>query len=256
MMNTNWMAQNHKAFFELIAKSKDFVKVYNQDGFYSVQALNKVYPKLTLCYEQINFSDSHFDNYLKAIELQEASPYVIIQKDEASTFIEKKLKENGFRLIEEWTSMSISLESLPNETNGKLQIVKVENEAQLHDWLKVIELMLFNKVLKELEIFKQLTLNDNVNLWLGYLNNQPVCTALSFIHSSSVGLYMISTLKEFRGNGFGREITLKALYDAIDKGLMQSVLQATRLGINMYRKIGFIENGVFQIFWKVGKQYM
>lgn len=255
-MEMNWMTQNHKALFEQLAKSKDLTKVYEQDGFYSVLANNNVYPKLTLGYEPDVFQEQSFDNYFQAIEKQSASPYIIFQVDENTSSIDSLLKRNGFRAIEEWTSMSISLDNLPKENSGKLQIVKVENEAQLQQWLKVVEQTMFNNTPIETGIFEQLMTDDNINLWLGYLDNQTVCTALSFVHSCSVGLYMISTLNDFRVKGFGQEITLKALLDASSKGVSQGVLQATKLGINMYRKIGFQENGKFQIYWKVGKQYM
>jgi ribosomal protein S18 acetylase RimI-like enzyme len=67
---------------------------------------------------------------------------------------------------------------------------------------------------------------------------------------------MISTSDEFRGKGFGQRITSKALHDATGKGISIGVLQATRQGLNLYKKIGFQENGKFIIYWKVGKTYM
>jgi len=252
----NWMTQNHKALFELLAKSKDLMKVYDRDGFYSVLANNNVYPKLTLVYDFEVFQEQSFDNYFQAVEKQEASPYIIFQVDEKTSLIDSLLKKNGFRAIEEWTSMSIPLDNLPKETSENLRIVKVENDGQLQQWLKVVEQTMFNNTPIETGIFEQLMTDENINLWLGYFDNQPVCTVLSYVHSYSVGLYMISTLNDFRGKGFGQEITLKALLDASSKGVSQGALQATRLGVNMYRKIGFQENGKFQIYWKVGKQYM
>lgn len=255
-MEMNWMTQNHKALFEQLAKSKDLTKVYDRNGVYSVLANNNVYPKLTLGYNLNVFQEQSFDNYFQAIEKREASPFIIFQVDENTSSIDSLLKRNGFRAIEEWTSMSIPLDNLPKENSGKLQIVKVENEAQLQQWLKVVEQTMFNNTPIETGIFEQLMLDDNINLWLGYFDNQPVCTLLSLINSNILGLYMLSTPTEFRGKGFGKELMLNALHYGAEKGISNSVLQATRLGINMYRKIGFQENGKFQIYWKVGKQYM
>ena len=256
MMEMKWMAQNHKALFELLAQSNDLTKVYDRNGLYSVLANNNVYPKLTLGYDLDVMEEQFFNNYFQAVEKQDVSPYIIFQIDENISSKESLLKKNGFRAIEEWTSMSIALDKLTKETSGKLQIVKVEDEVRLQNWLKVVEQTMFNNSSIETGIFEQLMLDDNINLWLGYFDNQPVCTTLSYVHSNIVGLYMISTLNDFRSKGFGREITLKALYDASSKGVMQGVLQATRSGINMYRKIGFQEHGKFQIYWKVGKQYI
>ena len=252
----NAMAQNHKALFKLLAKAKELTRVYDNDGFYSVQAENSVYPKLTLYYDREFCKEQSFDNYLKALEKQQASPYIIFQKNENFISTDRLLKQRGFRAVEEWPSMSISLNNLPKESNGELQIVKVETDVHLQQWLTVVEKVLFNNCLLNKHIFQQLNREENVSLWLGFFNGQPICTILSFVYFNAVGLYMISTLPAFRGKGFAQEITLKALNEASTMGTENGVLQSTRLGINTYRRMGFQEEGKFLIYWKVGKQYL
>jgi len=255
-MEMNQTAQNHQAFFELLAKSKDSIRLYDKKPVFSVWANQGIYPRLTLCYNLGNAETNSFDTYFTAVEQLEASPRIIIEKNADSATFEQLFKQNGFRPVEEWTSMQISLTDLENESNAELIIETVKNEHQLGQWLSIVEKTLFNGNHINRLIFNQLRENEDTTMWLGYLSNQPISTALSFIHKDTVGLYMISTSGEFRGKGFGQEITAKALLDAAGKGISIGVLQATRQGLNLYKKIGFQENGKFIIYWKVGKKYM
>lgn len=250
------MIENHESLFELFASSKDLTCVYDQHAFFSVQARNFVYPKLTLCYHQSKDVQLSMEAYFQAVEKQEASPYIIFPDDENAKGIISQLEKNGFRAIETWTSMRISLNRLPEVMPTDLQIVRVEHEIQLEQWLMVAASVFFNHASIEKGLFEALITNEKLVLWLGYHEHQPVCTAMSLVRSDHVGLYMIATLPDFRGLGFAADITLKALCNAASQGISYGVLQATRAGLNMYRKIGFEEDGKFLIFWKVAKQYL
>lgn len=250
------MLQNHRYLFELLSKYGDSKKKYDQDGLYSVMDKNRAYPNLTLCYDDVNIQESTLKKYFQAVEDQYAAPYIILQKNDNSDFIEKLLKQDGFRAVEEWLSMKINLENLPKKDNNQLRIIKVQNTGQLLEWINVAQISLFKNTLFKTSDFEQFISNNIVTLWIAYIHNQPVTTLLSVKQSNNIGLYMISTLDEFRGKGYATEIILKVLHDAAEQGIRHCILEATRMGVNLYKNIGFHEVGKFVIYWKVGKQYI
>lgn len=78
-------------------------------------------------------------------------------------------------------------------------------------------------------------------LYLGYLNGWPVATSMLFNGGGAAGLYAIGTLPEARNKGIGAAITLQPLLDARDQGYHIGVLFATRMGLPVYRRLGFRE---------------
>ena len=66
-----------------------------------------------------------------------------------------------------------------------------------------------------------------------------VTTLMLFINNGIPGIHLVGTLDEFRGKGYGTSITLKAMKDLKDAGFVKAVLQASQMGENIYKKIGF-----------------
>jgi ribosomal protein S18 acetylase RimI-like enzyme len=78
-------------------------------------------------------------------------------------------------------------------------------------------------------------------LYVGYLNGWPVATNILFNGGGAAGLYGIGAVPEVRGQGIGAAITLQPLLDAREQGYHVGVLFATRMGVPVYRRLGFKE---------------
>jgi len=75
--------------------------------------------------------------------------------------------------------------------------------------------------------------------YLGYLNGKPVSTSTVFYGGGVAGIYDVATLPEARGKGLGAALTLQPLLDARQMGYRIGVLQASDMGFNIYKKLGF-----------------
>lgn len=250
------MIDNHQYLFQLLAQPGGLSSVYNKGGFYSVMDKSNVYPKLTLCYHPENTNDASISNFCQAIENNLASPYVILPSSDVSVPLEKKLKQSGFRIIETWESMHLLTSNVSVKKSTNLNIVTVQSIEQLKDWITVPEKVLFNHQKLEIKLYEQFLSSNDVQLLLGYTNNEPVSTMLICKNAKTAGLYMIGTLEKCRGKGYGTEIVRFALQRVAQDGISECVLQATKQGSNMYKQLGFTENGKFLIYWKVGKKYV
>ena len=82
-----------------------------------------------------------------------------------------------------------------------------------------------------------------LHLFLGMLDGQPVATSEIFFGGGVALLGAVNTLSQHRRQGIGAALALAALRDAQKQGYRMSVLSASPMGINIYRRIGFREYG-------------
>lgn len=75
--------------------------------------------------------------------------------------------------------------------------------------------------------------------YLAYLNGVPAAASTVFYGSKAAGIYFVSTIQSARRRGLGAAVTLRGLEDAKQRGYAMAVLQASRMGESVYRKMGF-----------------
>jgi ribosomal protein S18 acetylase RimI-like enzyme len=85
--------------------------------------------------------------------------------------------------------------------------------------------------------------------YIGYVNNKAISMLATVAAADSIGIYSVGTLPEMRRHGYA-EILMRNVVDDVRKrtGLSRIVLQATRAGYPMYRKLGFRETTRFNVY--------
>jgi N-acetylglutamate synthase len=94
------------------------------------------------------------------------------------------------------------------------------------------------------DIFLRLVTPDllrlaSVRCYVGEVAGQPVTTSLSVTLGSCTGIFCVATVPGFRGRGFGAAVTARAVADGRAAGSAWCWLEASGMGLPVYRKLGF-----------------
>jgi N-acetylglutamate synthase len=79
----------------------------------------------------------------------------------------------------------------------------------------------------------------SVRCYVGEVAGQPVTTSLSVTLGSCTGIFCVATVPGFRGRGFGAAVTARAVADGRAAGSAWCWLEASGMGLPVYRKLGF-----------------
>ncbi|MGA8256693.1 MAG: GNAT family N-acetyltransferase [Nocardioides sp.] len=80
---------------------------------------------------------------------------------------------------------------------------------------------------------------DDVDLFVGYLDEAPVGTSIAISSAGAGGVVNVLTVEEARGRGIGTALTWAAVQAGAARGHNTVVLQATQMGLPVYRTMGF-----------------
>jgi len=149
--------------------------------------------------------------------------------------------------------MAIDLAKLRDNTrtNDDLEIIPVEDNDVLKKWVHVATSGF--GMSPEVEdiwygFFAETVFDNPFRTYLAMLNGKPVGTSQLFTSGGVAGVYNVSSIPEARGQGIGSAITLAPLFEARERGYHVGVLQASSMGYNVYRKLGFDDFGKLSVF--------
>jgi ribosomal protein S18 acetylase RimI-like enzyme len=186
-----------------------------------------------------------------------APPYWIFRSNDNRRQVLSALLKKGYRLVDQWKGMYLDLEQLYNKSGGSELVIKpVRENAGITDWMTIINKILFQQKPVDRQIIKSFTENSRIHLFTGYFRDNPVSTILIYIKGEYAGVYMVATHQNYQGRGFGQHMMQKALQVTRQKGCKYCILHSTAQGLKLYQKLGFVEICDFDLFWKIGKDYI
>jgi len=171
-----------------------------------------------------------------------------------ATEIKKYLVAHGLTFSESFaTEMGADLMLVPEELPlpTGLKILLVEDEETLKQWIHVASIGFgvreeFEKVWYD--FFVEAVFDMRFRTYLAILNGLPVGTSQLFLSAGVAGIYNVTCIAEARGQGIGAAITLAPLLKAREMGYQVAILQASRLGYNIYRRLGFQDFGKLSVY--------
>jgi ribosomal protein S18 acetylase RimI-like enzyme len=81
--------------------------------------------------------------------------------------------------------------------------------------------------------------DSHLDAWVMVRDGLAVAGAWSVIEGTDCGIYAVGTVPEWRRRGVARDLTRGVLGDAILRGARTATLQSTRIGVPLYRSLGF-----------------
>ena len=168
--------------------------------------------------------------------------------------LNRVLLDHGLTYRESFaTEMAVDLSSLQEDlpTIPGLRIVPVVGGDTLRNWVHVASIGFrineeFEKDWYDLSI--ESIFEPQFRTYLALLNGKPVGTSQLFLSEGVAGIYNVTCLPEERGQGIGSAITLAPLLEARQMGYRIGILQASKRGYSVYRRLGFQDLGNLSVY--------
>jgi hypothetical protein len=122
----------------------------------------------------------------------------------------------------------------------------IEDKRGLKDFKQVVaeafhDLGLSRGITESYFIEVERVINPYSILAVAYLKGEPAGAAMAMLSHGIGGIYWVGTTKKARGMGLGEYCTREVGNAAFDMGARKVVLQASKFGEPVYRKIGYRE---------------
>ena len=168
------------------------------------------------------------------------------------------LEENSFKYDDHMMSMAIEIPDLKNDLKNinNFEIELVDNRKKLEKWVHTC-LKGFDENGKNFssiyEFEKSLGYRKTLP-WVrftGIIDGEAIATSAIFMGSEVAGLDNVTTIPCWRKKGVGASMVAHALKFSQSFGYNVGVLQASTMGYNLYRKLGFKKYYEFKEYiWK------
>lgn len=194
--------------------------------------------------DQIDASISETLNYFSA---QQLPMLWWIGSQTQPQDLAKYLEAHGLNYSAELPVMAIDLSTIPEELPvvKDLAIAQVKDSETLKHWARAAAVG-FEIPDTEDDAFSELELSLGIDSqeyirFIGWWKGLPVATSALYLDPQVAGIYVVATIPEARGNGFATALVLTALQRAYALGYHLATLQASQMGVSVYRRIGFQE---------------
>ena len=228
-----------------------YMDIKDKDDYTISSMLDNGKPTISYC---IRFQTSHekcaqtIDEVLSFFKENEVAPLFFLTPYASPSNLGSQLEEWGLMRSEGNAAMATDLNKFSYDRSfpDKLEIKRIYNDI---DTMKFWEIYqegypdnrMFAPYMRGGALHMGYDEDCVLKSYLGYYDGVPVATSQLVLTGGVAGLYSIVVLSEARGKGLGTAMTVDLMLKAKDLGYNISVLWATKMGKNIYRKLGFEE---------------
>lgn len=160
----------------------------------------------------------------------------------------KELESKNYKVLFEQVGMYLDLNSTNIDENNNLDIKFVKSKKDVSVWTNTASKS-FGYEIDEKVILKIVD-DVNISLLLGYKDGIVVATTLLYENSSVMGVHMVGVPKEHRTQGIAENMMNKVISYSKQKDVDIMTLQASALGLGVYKRLGFTENFMLRNYQK------
>ena len=85
--------------------------------------------------------------------------------------------------------------------------------------------------------------------WVGYAGGKAIGTCATVVSEGAIGVYNLATTPEYRSRGYGEALMRQSIAAEIrEHGELPIVLQSTKSGLSLYKRLGFRTVTRFRVF--------
>lgn len=191
-------------------------------------------------------------NHFRTLNIRKLS--WLTQEGLPAVEIKKYLEAKGLAFSESFaTEMAADLTTIRDDlpASDQLKVVCVDDQETLRKWIHIASIGF--RVPLEFEdtwheFFAEAACASPFRTYLAFLNGRPVATSQLFTSAGVAGIYNVTCLPEVRGRGVGTAVVLAPLIEAREMGYRVGILQASAMGYNVYRRIGFQDFGKLSLY--------
>ncbi len=257
-MDFHPVEQNLRQMFRVLAARRPAGQVHEMPGI-TIASLGSSFQMFNAAFlSSPVLNDEDFEHRLAAAALHMQArgwPWAFWMCEEWLPTVMRRravriLERRGLFLASEMPGMAAEFMKPSQRPGPQLDIRPVTGETARQAFCQIgaacfhVPLMWFEEIFGDTAIF-----GAECAGWVGYQDGQPIATAATMTAGGAIGLYNIAILPQFRNRGYGEAITRHAWQAARERsGLERTILQATRLGMGLYRRLGFRSVSRFLVF--------
>lgn len=151
-----------------------------------------------------------------------------------------ELEARGFRRAEPVPVMELSPIREVSVSADGLAIRQIADAAALPDFqATAFGSFGFPVELAPVALTEDLMRLPHVTLYVGYVDREPACCSLLLVTGDVAGIYWVGSVERHRRRGFGAAVTAHAVRAAAARNCRTAILQASKMGEPVYRRLGF-----------------
>lgn len=172
---------------------------------------------------------------------------------------EKQLQEHGLIFLGVFPGMGLYLKDLEvsHLYPENFTVEKITSSGMMKEWGSVFQrgLKIPDDIIKQyIALYDKKGFSDDqpYKHFIGKMYNTAIASATLFIDDDSGGIYNLSVLPEFRGQGIATSMILNLLLMSQFYGCRISVLQSSEMMYNIYRRLGFQKLVEWHVYFSKG----
>lgn len=175
--------------------------------------------------------------------MRETSAPWTVQAYGPARAIADALPETAFTVLDTAKTWVVELERVPDVPAAQgLTITPVTDETDRVDFADVLGRAFGAGQELGLPLVEESILTDpGIIAYLGRKNGVPLVTGMAVFDGAWTGVFAIATESEHRRSGLGAAMMSRIVRDGLDHGTRAAYLQASALGLPLYRRLGFAD---------------